>query len=168
MYKAIFSLAYYGLMRIGELTWSDHVMLAKDIHIATNRDRILIVLHSSKTHGRESRPQNIRIEALYMGRHSGSFCPFKTARQFMAIRGNYITDDEPFFIFSDGVPVKPNQVRKKLSQALTSLGLDSSLYGMHSMRSGRATDMYKLGNSIQEIKVAGRWQSGAFYKYLKP
>ena len=64
LYKALFALGYYGLMRIGELTASDYTAKAKDIHIGTNKDKILIILHSSKTHSRESRPQKIKIQSL--------------------------------------------------------------------------------------------------------
>ena len=57
LYKAVFALAYYGLMHIGELTQGNHPVLAKDIHIAKNKDKIRLLLHSSKTHGKESFPQ---------------------------------------------------------------------------------------------------------------
>ena len=50
LYEAIFCLAYYGLMRIGELTEGDHPIKAKDIHIGVNKDKILLVLYTSKTH----------------------------------------------------------------------------------------------------------------------
>ena len=60
LYKAIFCLAYYGMMRVGELTLSPHVLKAKNIHIGNNKDKIMMVLYSSKTHGKESRPQHIK------------------------------------------------------------------------------------------------------------
>ena len=68
MFKAIFSLAYYGLMRIGELTSGPHVVKAKDIHVGKNKDKILIILHSSKTHGKESLPQKIKISSIADGK----------------------------------------------------------------------------------------------------
>ena len=57
MYKALFCLAYYGMMRIGELTESPHTLKASNIHVGNNKEKILIVLYSSKTHGLESVPQ---------------------------------------------------------------------------------------------------------------
>ena len=60
MYKALFALSYYGLMWIGEVTKSPHVVKAKDVHVAINQGKILLVLHSSKTHNKESRPQKIK------------------------------------------------------------------------------------------------------------
>ena len=56
LYKAIFILCYYGMMRIGEVTFSQHVARAKNVHMATNKDKLLVVLYSSKTHGKRHRP----------------------------------------------------------------------------------------------------------------
>ena len=61
LYKTIFALCYYGLMRVGEVTKSQHVLKAKDVHIAQNKDKILLILYSSKTHTKGSRPQKIKI-----------------------------------------------------------------------------------------------------------
>ena len=61
LYKMIFALCYYGLMRVGEVTKSQHVLKAKDVHIAQNKDKILLILYSSKTHTKGSRPQKIKI-----------------------------------------------------------------------------------------------------------
>ena len=47
MYQTMFAMAYYGLMRVGELMLSPHVVKAKDVHMAGNKDKLLIVLHSS-------------------------------------------------------------------------------------------------------------------------
>ena len=53
LYKAIFSLGYYGLMRVGELTVNEggHTVKAKDVHLATNKEKLLVILYTSKTHG---------------------------------------------------------------------------------------------------------------------
>ena len=61
LYKTIFSICYYGLMHIGEVTHSQHVLKAKDVHLAKNKDKLLLVLYSSKTHDEGSRPQKIKI-----------------------------------------------------------------------------------------------------------
>ena len=80
LYQAFFALAYYGLMRIGELAEGDHMLKAKDIHVGGNKNKILMVLYTSKTHGRNKEPQTIKIKALHdMDRPLTSrfFCPFK-------------------------------------------------------------------------------------------
>ena len=167
MYTAVFVLAYYGLMRIGELTMGTHPILTSDIHVGINKDKILMRLRTSKTHGKESSPQEIKIEAAHRCKHTALFCPFTAVCNYLTIRGHYGAIQEPFFVFSNRSPVSPDNVRLILCNALISLNLDASLYGMHSMRAGRATDMYKMGYSICQIQKAWRWKSGAVYKYIK-
>ena len=101
MYQTLFALGYYGLMRAGELTWGTHVMKAKDVHVGLNKDKILIVLYTSKTHDRSSEPQKIRIVSnksektgSYLNRH---FCPFKLINSYIGIRPQYCDDNEQFF-----------------------------------------------------------------------
>ena len=99
LYKAMFSLCYYGLMRIGEVTNSPHVLKAKDVHIAQNKDKILLVLYSSKTHDKASRPQKIKISANSFATRAANrhFCPFHLMREFLKVRGDYAEDSEQFF-----------------------------------------------------------------------
>ena len=59
LYKAMFALCYYGLMRVGEVSNSTHVLRAKSVHLAKNKDKLLLILYSSKTHDKSSRPQKI-------------------------------------------------------------------------------------------------------------
>ena len=46
--------AYYGLFLIGEIAWTQHghAALAKNVQIASNKNKFLFILHSSKTHGK--------------------------------------------------------------------------------------------------------------------
>ena len=50
LYKAIFCVAYYGMFRIGELTSGDHPVKAFDVHIGENKNKMVFVLRTSKTH----------------------------------------------------------------------------------------------------------------------
>ena len=168
LYQAIFSLAYYGMLRVGELSMSNHSIKACNIHVGSNKDKILIVLYSSKTHGRESRPQKVKISALPTNYNTKKLiCPFKTVIRYMNCRGSYIDEDEQFFIFADRSPVQPQHIRKVLRDLLTNLSLNSLLYDVHSFRIGRTSDLEKFGYSIETIKSMGRWKSNAVYRYLK-
>ena len=51
LYMALFSTAYFGLFRVGELTASEHVVKAVNVRIGQNKNKILFILDSSKTHG---------------------------------------------------------------------------------------------------------------------
>ena len=169
LYKTIILFSYYGLLRIGEVTMGSHVVKAKDVHVGTNKDKIKLVLYSSKTHGKRNKPQSIRMDALDESDNQKllKFCPFEITREYSNIRNGYIQDDEQFFVFSDHSPVKPCHVRKVLKRALKNLNLNPAHYGTHSFRTGRATDLMKLGYQIEEIKQLGRWKSNAVYRYLR-
>ena len=171
LYKALFAISYYGLMRVGEVTYSPHVLRAKNVHLASNKDKLLLILYSSKTHDEASRPQKIKITSNrddktghYLHRH---FCPFALMREYLNIRGSYVHDDEPFFVFRDKSAVLPSHARRILKLIISRLGLNDSLYGMHSFRIGRTTDLIKFGYSVEQVKLLGRWKSNVIYKYIR-
>ena len=166
LYQALFSMAYYGLMRVGELTQGDHPVKACDVHAAQNKKKILIILRTSKTHGLADYPQQIKISAK-TNTQSQLFCPFMAIQNFITIRGDYLNESENLFIFRDKSPVKPEHMRATLKACLQAIGVDPSLYDCHSFRIGRSTQMWKMKFSIQEIRRAGRWRSSAIYKYLR-
>ena len=56
LYAAIFSSTYYGLLHISKIAAGNDPILAVDAHIATNRKKILFILRSSKTHGKNRKP----------------------------------------------------------------------------------------------------------------
>ena len=64
LYKAIFSMAYYGLLHIGELVLGNHPIKVVDVHDGRNKDKIQIVLRTSKTHAEADLPQVIKIESM--------------------------------------------------------------------------------------------------------
>ena len=171
LYKTLFALSYYGLMRIGEVTKSPHVLKAKNVHLATNKDKLLLILYTSKTHHEGNRLQKIKITSnrneksgFYVHRN---FCPFKLMRQYMRAQGGYDHEHEQFFIFRDGTPVTPLHARNLLKVLLTNLNLDNRLYGMHSFRIGRTTDLVKYNHSLDEVRRMGRWKSNVIYKYIR-
>ena len=88
---------------------------------------------------------------------------------FIEVRGSYLDDAEPFFIFRDRTPVTTDHARKLLRKMLCSFGLEAEaeLYDMHSLRIGRASDLIKQNYSIEQVKRMGHWKSNAVYKYIR-
>ena len=171
------------MFRVGELSYSPHVIKARDVHIADNKLKVLIMLYSSKTHGRESLPQKIKIKndntvevvndsTIQCMSHSKItrkklLSPIYAINEYSNARGPRNTDTEQYFVFRDGSPVKPIHIRQVLRVIIKKLGLDAALYDTHSLRIGRATDLQKQKCSVEEIKVFGRWKSKTVYKYLR-
>ena len=168
MYKSMLAVGYYGLLRISELAGC-HAIKAKDVHIAENKDKILLVLYTSKTHGYNSNPQLIKIEADGTSTRGTdrTHSPFNIVQGYSNIRGGYMNDEDHYFIFRDGNPVTPGHFRKILKLMIRRVGLNHKIYDTHSLRIGRATDLSKLGFSVDQIKFLGRWKSNAVYKYIR-
>ena len=163
-------------MRVGEVAKGTHPVKAADVHIGSNKNKILLILYTSKTHGFESKPQRIKITAIPRKSYATNaksmaanrfFCPFDLLRSYMRIRGPYFGEDEPLFIFSDKSPLTPVHVLSVLRDLLTALNLNAKLYSTHSFRGGRSIDMANFGYSVRQIQIAGRWSSSAVYRYLK-
>ena len=102
LYKTIFCFAYYGLFRVGELTKSPHVIKAANVNIGINKNKILIILYSSKTHGKELHPQKVKISEIAeeCKKSKRFFCPFRLARTYLNLRGNFADVGEQFFTFT--------------------------------------------------------------------
>ena len=175
LFQALFALGYYGLMWVGELTYSPHVVKAQNIHLAMNKGKLLVILYSSKTHNKESRPQNIKIVSndneqkdKFVNRN---FCPLKLLHNYIIARteklSNFITEGKQFFVYVDGSPVLASHARFLLKSMLHDLGLNEQLYGMHSLRIGHCSDLIKVGYSVAEVKVFGQWKSSAVYRYIR-
>ena len=176
LYKAMFALGYYGMFRAGELcqnAGTNHTIKAHNVHVATNKEKILVILNSSKTHGKEKLPQKVKItsnssDLKAVGFKQRNFCLFSLIRNYIMFRNDtYETYDDPLFIFRDGSPVKVEMARNLLKLLITNLGLDASLYGLHSLRIGRTCDLVKFGFSMEEVKQKGRWTSNTVYKYMR-
>ena len=133
LYSGLFVASYFGLLQIGEVTSGSHPIRAKDVHVGINKNKILFVLHSSKTHEVGDPPQLVKITGMVT---SSAICLFTILHKYINLRPPYATDNEPFFIFSDRTPVKQHQMRFMLKSCLRNTGFDPDLYTVHSLRSG--------------------------------
>ena len=164
LYLALFSTAYFGLFRVSELTCSEHVVKACDVHIATNKKKLLFVLRSSRTQGKDKKPQLIKIsnilsQEIRLDTNKPSFCPYSLLQNYLSKRKNFQDYKEQFFVFSDRTPVKANHFRNILKEMLTLCGFDKDNYGTHSLRAGKSVDLFHMGFSVDTIKKLGRWSS---------
>ena len=129
----------------------------------------MVILYSSKTHSKESNPQEIKITAMESsGRKRKFFCPFTILRTYIEMRSPIHDINESFFVYADRRPLNANTLWATLHSIITSLNLNSSVYDFHSFRTGRSMDLLKFGFTVEQIKRIGRWKSNAVYKYLKP
>ena len=171
LYKALFSTAYFGMFRVGELTKGTHPVLANDVKIGSNKNKIKFILYHSKMHGRNNKPHEIIISSQKLNgniKDDDEYCPFKLLNDYMRVRGPIRKGSaEQFFVFSDKSPVLASHMSKALKLLLKKANYNDSEFGTHSFRIGRSHDLLKLGLSIETIKCLGRWKSNAVFRYLK-
>lgn len=162
LYKAMVVVGYYGLLRVGELTKGPHGVKANDLMVAKNKNKAVIVLRSSKTLLPGQRPIKIQISPD----GNEDFDPIQIIEEYTATRHKVDSAEEFLFAYRDGKAVSPQQFRSVLRLMLSKSGFNCLNYNCHSLRSGRARDLKKLGWSIQSIMDQGRWKSNAIFKYL--
>ena len=144
LHRALFTTAYFGLFRVGELMESDHVVKAVDVHVDQNKKKFMCILHTSKTHWMNEEPQVIKVHSLAKDikdkKHgpaiSKSFCPFTELQEYIQRRRSRRNDAEHFFIFRDRSVVKPSHFRYTLKKVLLQLKLDPAFYNSHSFHIG--------------------------------
>ena len=131
----------------------------------------MFVLHTSKTHWTDSKPQVIKIKSEdklpKQQRSMNMLCPYMALQEYLDVRPTYIDNNEPFFILQDRQPVKPDLVRKVLKTTLTKEGFNPSCYNTYSLRAGCCVDIQHLSMSVESIRILGRWRSNSIYAYLR-
>ena len=172
LYQTIFCSAYYGLLRVSEVTLTpgNHAVRVTDVHLGVNKSNILFILRSSKTHGRYTHPQLIKITSEGLGKEkksTGPLSPFNLIKKYSKMRPDYRNKAEPFFIFRDFSPVTGLHMRSTLHLMLKLMNYNEILYNCHSFRAGRSLDLMKYGVPVELIKKLGRWKSNAVYTYLR-
>ena len=156
MYVSMLTLAYNGLLRPGEFTYSPHVIRVENVWFQ-NGD-VVLYFSSSKTH------QYPTWQAITIKPHPGN-CPVHFLRDYLKVRP---VVKGPLYLASDGIPVQYQKVLK-LSQTLTEfLDLPVDRYKPHSLRIGATTELHVWGYSNKVIQERGRWSSKAFQKYIRP
>lgn len=108
LFKALTVMAYYGLMRVGELTdtspdISNHTIRFIDVHLARNKRKVLILLRMSKTHSIYQAPQIVKINGVDPDEvkfgSSLAHCPYRIIDEYLDACGDNRSVDGPFFIF---------------------------------------------------------------------
>ena len=173
LYTALFSTAYFGMFRVGELTSGEHPVLVNDVQIDRNKQKILFILRTSKTHGYHAKPQLVKIQSYSMKsdtnhqNKNSCNCPYSILRTYISMRPRFHHKNEPFFIFRDFSPVRPYHMRKVLKITLRKCGFEENCYDTHSLRTGRTEDLVNVQQvPIDVVKKLGRWKSNCIYRYL--
>ena len=139
LYTALLASGYYGLLRIGEMTKGPHCLLADNVHLATNKKKLLYILPSSKTHSKGEMLQMIKIASTPINSQkakNSADCPYHIIQEYIDIRPEAASNKEQFFVFSDRSPICPVHLRKMLKLLLIRIKIDPRVFSVHSLRIG--------------------------------
>lgn len=156
MLRAMYLVAFYGMLRLGELTSVNsntilHVEDVKFVYQADISDPVSFELQISGYRHSKGRTVILLIEK---NTNNGQECPVSSLKQYLNLRGS---NSGPLFSFMDGSPVTRAFFTQQLSLSLNWAGCNTKLYKTHSFRIGRATDLASQGFGQEKYH---EWEDG--------
>lgn len=167
MLKAMYLLAFFGMLRVGEFTASsktnvilhmENVRFAYQDKTSTPSSFELSISGYKHSQGRTT------ILFIERNNKAQALCPVIALWKYFQLRAS---SSGPLFSFMDGSPVSRSFFTKQLYLSLHWAGCNTKLYKAHSFRIGRATDLASQGMSEDEISRLGRWSSSAVKNYIR-
>ena len=158
--KAMFIVAFFGLMRVGEITMStDKVVPLELKQLRLSPTQAIITITKFK-HNKSMRPVDIPLPRQLIT----LICPVEALQDYLSYRG---LKPGPLFTLSGLSPVPRQFFIKHLRNALSFCGYPLERYKSHSFRIGGASYYADLGFSDAQLRLLGRWGSDAFLVYIR-
>lgn len=161
--SALFLVAFFGLFRIGELTYDTKDLKKMDLFRATKltrgdvaiiHDRATITLKRSKT---DTNHEGVTVTLA--ASPNPFLCPVRALTRVLNLPG--------YMPWAPLFGITKKEFALKLDYRLKEVGIYSNVAG-HSFRRGGAQLAYQSCMDISDIKRLGRWVSGAVANYLQP
>ena len=168
MFVALFTLAMYGLLRVGEVTSG-----TRSTHDAM---RDACVSDVVVTNGGDGEPSSMtfkikvsKVDCFRRGSvitlHATGTTDCPVAAMVDYLRHDDSGSDDALFRTRKGNATR-NDVAKELKTALSGIGIDESNFNTHSFRSGGCCTLAAAGYGESVISIFGRWASSCWKQYL--
>jgi hypothetical protein len=166
---AAFCLAFAGVLRVGDFTWSKgdynpgYPLAFARQHLTwrlvdIQSDRLLLTIPTSKTdpfrHG----------VTITISPAPDAACPLAAIQNLRAL--TQVDPLQPLFVRPNNQPFSRDYVVRCLRLCLTHQGITGH-YSGHSFRRGAATSARLAGLTDHEIQLLGRWQSDAYKRDIE-
>jgi len=167
---AAFTLAWSGMLRMGEITYpatavktrgddfARHHVTRSAIKVSANLDSMTLTLPRSKT---DKSHQGVKI---FIAATGDSVCP--VAAMVRLLNRDEQPDNAPLFNLN-GEAFTTAAAKRLLSARLLAAGVPPNGYTNHSFRRGSAQHAKDCGFHDSQIQLLGRWTSSAFKAYVK-
>lgn len=164
LFKAVFSLAFFGFFRISELLGQSKSLVGgrpplQLVDVTDSVSSLVLFLRGSKT---DTYRQGLSISIPRVG-DSPDACPVLSMRAYLAVRPHLPGD---LFIHFDGSPLSRYQFQAVLKKAATLLNWPPG-FSAHSFRIGAATTAALNSVPVAQIMTLGRWSSSAAFGYIR-
>ena len=158
--RAMLTVGFFGLMRIGELTKSKEGLVPLNLNQLTITPHLILINITHFKHNQNLRPVEVPIQPQTFR----DICPVHHLTQYLQIRGN---QPGPLFSFPTLKPIPRQFFSSRLAKLIRFAGFQTERYKSHSLRIGGASYYASLGYSDNQIRLLGRWDSNAFIKYIR-
>lgn len=155
---AIALLSYAGFLRY------DEVSRIRRSNVTFERTYLKLFIESSKT------DQEGVGDHVFIARTRRSTCPYQILKRYLKRAG--MSNSDTNFVFRPVVrtkdghrfknvekPISYTTARDQVMGAIRTIGLNRTMFGMHSFRRGGATEAARRGISDRLFKKHGRWKS---------
>lgn len=159
LFKAMFSLAFFALLRIGEFTTGNTTHTLNVMHVSVDKNGLVLNMPSFK-HSKASSPHTVKV-----GHQDPTVCPIVHLLAYLRIRP--AGPNLHLFIFQNGMSVSRLNFTKVLRMCLKAANIPDKNIRSHSFRIGGATYMAGQGMSDSQIRALGRWRTDAFKRYIR-
>ena len=143
------TLAFFGFLRIGELTCNS--TFDPKLHLM-NRDITFMPFRQGQT--------------IVIGKTNSPLCPISAMVAYLNSRP-LSSDSGPLFTYVSGGLLTRKKLTRETRLLISKRGLDSMEFAGHGFRIGAATTAASANLPPWLIKVLGRWSSDCFERYLK-
>ncbi|XP_052064929.1 uncharacterized protein LOC127704767 [Mytilus californianus] len=160
LFKAMFTLAYHALLRIGEMTVNN-----KNYNHVISLSQTVVLHEKLSISFMDFKHSNGKQFHLEIAKNkNNNICAVTALTSYLTLRTN---TTGPLFLNSSGEAVSRQLFQHALNGALNFCGLSRAYYKPHSFRIGFATDASAKGLSTETIRNLGRWKSDAFKLYIR-
>lgn len=169
MFGSAFSLCFFALLRVGEITCDSknrtgkHVIQTSDILFSKteNSEELGIRICTSKT---DQYGVGVTLKICRQSDHL--ICPIALLKRYLAVKTKTHSTESNIYTHFNGSSLTRYQFSSLLQKAL-SFCEESGHFRPHSFRIGGASEAKRHGIDDDTIKRWGRWVSDAYLKYIR-
>ena len=165
LYKAMFLLAFFALLRVGEMATTKYgkanILQLHNIEILWANALVKgIRIHMQHHKHSKSVPTPLEIQT---GKDI-HICPVQALYNYMSIRGGKAG---PLFLNEQKCPVSAAHFTATLHNCVKVISLDTNRYTPHSFRIGGASFAHENNFNDVQLRRLGRWHSTAYLRYIR-